>query len=78
MPSNTIYCQRNVSNVESVVDCFDAIFPKCVLRFIHSVMDRSILDKVLCLCATQIGFDLEKRPKKVFICGSETNMLLKI
>ena len=38
-----------------------------------------IVDQVLCLCDIQIGFDLEKKwPKKVSICGSETNMLLKI
>ena len=37
-----------------------------------------IVDQVLCLCATQIGFDLEKKvAQKVSICGSETNMLLK-
>ena len=50
----------------------------CVtLRYIHSVMDRDIVDiVVLCLCDTQIGFDLEKKwPKKESICSYETNML---
>ena len=38
-----------------------------------------IVDQVLCLCDTQIRFDLEKKwPKKVYICDSKTTMLLKI